>query len=92
MRWVFVLWAYIFVVILLTTLLLSAVTDTFTLQGVMVGSSDLGEQLGYRDANLHIRLYTVETTMITTQKTYKNTHKSPLFLYAYAFSCFKVIV
>lgn len=37
---------------LLTTLLLSAVTDTFTLQGVVAGSSDLEEQLVYRDASL----------------------------------------
>jgi len=44
----------------------------------MVDSSDVEEQFGYGDANLHVRLYTVETTMITTQNTQNHTQKFSL--------------
>lgn len=72
----------VFVVIILPSLLLSVVTDTFTLPGVTVGSSDLEEQFGYRDANLHIT-YTVETAMITIHNTKKHTQVLPSYIPMY---------
>lgn len=82
----------VFVVIILTSLLLSVVTDTFTLQGVTVDSSDLEEQFGYRDANLHT-IYTAETAMITIHNTKKHTQKSslPIYLCIFQFQSGSVI-